>query len=221
MPQRAAWRWIVAYDFLDILSTPTVKAAQAANGAAEFWSDFHGDRAFNRFTEAEAAFVSERDSLYLASVSENGWPYIQHRGGPRGFLRILDEKTFAFADFRGNGQYISVGNVAADDRVALFLMDYPGRRRLKILAHVEAKDLTRQPDLAVKLATPGYKAKAERAMLFHLEAFDWNCGQHITPRFTETELEPALAPVRRHIAALEAENKALRERLERAPSAVA
>jgi predicted pyridoxine 5'-phosphate oxidase superfamily flavin-nucleotide-binding protein len=211
----------VPYDFLDILSTPTVKAAQAANRSAEFWSDFHGKRGFERFTEVEAAFIAERESFYMATVSENGWPYVQHRGGPPGFLRILDEKTLAFADFRGNRQYISIGNLAADDRAALILMDYPARRRLKILAHVEAKDLTGDSDLAAKLATPGYKAKQERAMLFHLEAFDWNCPQHITPRFTEAELAQALAPIRRRMAELEAENKSLRERLEHARSTVA
>ncbi len=211
----------MAYDFLDILSTPAVKAAQATNGSAGYWSDFRGDRAFDRLTGAEAEFIAERDSFYMATISETGWPYVQHRGGPPGFLRVLDEKTLGFADFRGNRQYISLGNLAADDRAALILMDYPGRRRLKILAHLEAKDLAGDPDLAGKLATPAYKGKAERAILLHLEAFDWNCPQHITPRFTEAELAEAMSPIRRRIAQLEAENKALRERLEPAPPIVA
>jgi uncharacterized protein len=212
---------IVSYDFLGVLTTPGVRAAQAANGSADHWSALQGDRASDRLTEAEAAFIAERDSLYMATVSENGWPYVQHRGGPPGFLRVLDDKTLGLADFRGNRQYISVGNLAANDRAALILVDYPRRRRLKILARVEARDLTDDAALAVKLATPGYRAKMERAMLFHLKAFDWNCPQHINPRFTEPELAQALAPIRRRIAELEAENAALREGLGRAPSTVA
>jgi predicted pyridoxine 5'-phosphate oxidase superfamily flavin-nucleotide-binding protein len=203
----------VAYGFLDIASTPGVRAAQEANGSGEFWANFEGNRAFDRFTEAEAAFIVERDSLYMATVSENGWPYVQHRGGPPGFIRILDEKTLAIPDFRGNRQYISTGNLSANDRAALFLMDYPHRRRLKIYAHIEAKDLTADPELAAKLALPDYRAKVERSFIIHLAAFDWNCPQHITPRFSEAELEPALAPFRARLEALEAENQALRAEL--------
>jgi len=199
----------MAYGFLDIAATPSVKAAQAANGSLELWSGFKGDRAFDRFSEAEAAFIAHRDSFYMASVSESGWPYIQHRGGPAGFLKMLDDKTLGFADFKGNRQYISLGNITADDRVALFLMDYAGRSRLKILARVEVKDLATDPDLASRLALPGYKAKVERALIFHLEAFDWNCPQHITPRFTEAEISSAVEPMRARLIALEAENKAL------------
>jgi predicted pyridoxine 5'-phosphate oxidase superfamily flavin-nucleotide-binding protein len=210
----------MTYHFLDTLSTPAVKAAQAANGSGDFWTGSRGDRTFDRFTENEIAYIAQRDSFYMASVSENGWPYVQHRGGAPGFLRVLDDKTLAFPDFRGNRQYISLGNLSAGDRVALILMDYPRRARLKILAHAEIRDLTSDPDLAAKLATPGYKAKTERAIVLHLEAFDWNCPQHITPRFTEAELAPALAPIRDRIAELEAENKVLRERLARAQSTV-
>jgi predicted pyridoxine 5'-phosphate oxidase superfamily flavin-nucleotide-binding protein len=199
--------------FLDIAATPSVKAAQVANGSAELWSDFNSRRTFDRFTQAEAAFIATRDSFYMATVSESGWPYVQHRGGPPGFLHILDDKTLAFADFRGNRQYISVGNLAADDRASLFLMDYPARRRLKIYAHVEAKDLRADPELAERLATPGYRAKPERALLLHLQAFDWNCPQHITPRFSEPELAEALAPMRLRLEQLEIENKALREKV--------
>jgi uncharacterized protein len=191
------------------------KAAQAANGAAEFWSNFHGDRLSDRFNEAETAFIESRDSFYMATVSENGWPYVQHRGGPPGFLHVLDDRTLAFADFRGNRQYISVGNLTADDRVALILMDYPRCRRLKILAHAEMKDLASDDMLATQLAIPGYRAKVERAVVLHLEAFDWNCPQHITPRFSEAELIDVLTPVRTRIEALEAENKALREQVGR------
>jgi uncharacterized protein len=203
----------MAYGFLDIAETPSVKAAQAANGSAALWENFKGDRDFSRFTAAEREFIAARDSFYMASVSETGWPYVQHRGGPTSFLRVIDDRTLAFADFRGNRQYISLGNVAANDRVALFLMDYPNRRRLKIYARIETKDLTADLSLTEKLMTPGYKAKPERAFVLHLEAFDWNCPQHITPRFTEAEIDSALMPVRTRIAQLEAENKMLREKL--------
>lgn len=201
------------YGFLDIAITPSVKAAQEANGAAELWSDFKGHRAFDRFTENEAAFIAERDSFYIATASETGWPYVQHRGGPKGFLRVLDDRTLAFADFRGNRQYISVGNLAADNRASLILMDYAGRRRLKIYARIETKSLSDNPELAEAVATPGYRAKPERAMLLHLEAFDWNCPQFITPRFTEAEIAEALAPVNKRIEQLEAENRMLRDQL--------
>ena len=207
----------MAYDFLDMLATPGVKAAQVANGGAELWSDFSGDRTFKRFTEAEAAFIAARDSFYMATIAENGWPYVQHRGGPSGFLRVLDDKTLGFADFRGNRQYISVGNLSASDRIALILVDYPRRARLKILGRAEVKYVKDDPALAAALTTPGYRAKVERALLIHLEAFDWNCPQHITPRFTEVELAPALAPIRARLAELEAENKVLRDRLAAAP----
>ena len=201
------------YGFLDIALTPGVRAAQEANGSGEFWGGFEGNRAFDQFTPAEAAFIAERDSLYMATISESGWPYVQHRGGPPGFIRVLDEKTLAIPDFRGNRQYISTGNLATNDRAALILMDYPNRRRLKLYAHVEAKDLTADPELAAELALPDYRAKVERALVIHLAAFDWNCPQHITPRFSEAELEPALAPFRARLEALEAENQALRAEL--------
>jgi uncharacterized protein len=203
----------MSYGFLDIANTPSVLAAQAANGADEYWGRFHGDRTFDRFTEAEEQFIAARDSFYMATVSETGWPYVQHRGGRPGFLHMIDDKTLAFADYRGNRQYISLGNLNADDRVALIMVDYPNRRRLKILAHAAVKDLAGDPALAEMLIDPAYKAKPERAYLLHLDAFDWNCPQHITPRFTQAELEPALAPVRLQLEKLQAENTELRAKL--------
>ena len=131
----------MAYRFLDLATTPSVKAAQVANGAGELWANFAGHRDFGRLTDMEGRFIQARDSFYLATVSESGWPYVQHRGGPAGFLRVMDEQTLAFLDFRGNRQYISLGNLASDGRAALILMDYPNRRRLKIYGRVEAKDL--------------------------------------------------------------------------------
>jgi len=200
----------VSYKFLDLVSTPSVRAAQAANGSREMWEKFKGHRTFDRFTEDELVFIAARDSFYMATVSETGWPYVQHRGGPPGFLKVLDDKTLGFADFRGNLQYISVGNVAANDRAALILVDYPNRARLKILAHVEMRSIDADSELAARLSLPSYKAKRERACLLHLETFDWNCPQHITPRFTIDEIQAATAPLQARIAQLEAENQALR-----------
>jgi uncharacterized protein len=191
--------------FLEIAGTPSVRAAQEANGSAAFVNK-PGGRSFDRLTEAEAAFIAVRDSFYLATVSETGWPYVQHRGGPPGFLRVIDDRTLAFADFRGNRQYISVGNATANDRAALFLMDYPHRRRLKIYVHMEIRDLQTDPALAAAVTLPGYRATPERAFVLHLEAFNWNCPQHITPRFSEAELAPLLE----RLHELETENAALR-----------
>ncbi|WP_242185772.1 pyridoxamine 5'-phosphate oxidase family protein [Sphingomonas sp. CARO-RG-8B-R24-01] len=203
----------MAYWFLDIAATPSVKAAQAAMGSDRIWSDFTGHRDFDRFTESEAAFIAARDSFYLASVSETGWPYVQHRGGPTGFLKMLDAETLAFPDYRGNRQYISLGNVTADDRVALILMDYAGRQRLKIYAHIAVIAVDADPALAAQLAIPGYRAVPERLFKLRLETFDWNCPQHITPRFTEAEIALAVTPLRDRIATLEAENATLRAKL--------
>lgn len=199
------------YGFLDIAITPSVKASQAENGSAHLWEDFKGHRAFDRLTENEAAFIGERDSFYMATISETGWPYVQHRGGPRGFLRVIDDTTLAFADFAGNRQYISLGNLAADSRVSLILMDYANRRRLKIFAHVEVRNLADNPEPAAQIATPGYRGKAERAFVLHLDAFDWNCPQHITQRFDAPDVAQAVTALERRIETLEAENKALRE----------
>jgi predicted pyridoxine 5'-phosphate oxidase superfamily flavin-nucleotide-binding protein len=206
-------RIAMPYKFLDIVATASVQAAQAANGSRQMWERFKGHRTFDRFTENEVAFIEERDSFYMASVSESGWPYVQHRGGPPGFLKVLDDKTLAFPDFRGNLQYISVGNVAADDRVALIMVDYPNRARLKILAHMEVRDLAADPELAALLALPGSKAKIERAFALYLETFDWNCPQHITPRYTESDIAVAVASLTTRIAELEAENQALRAQI--------
>lgn len=203
----------MSHGFLDIAVTPSVRAAQAAMGSEDLWNGLKGRRAFDRFTESEAAFIAERDSFYLATVSETGWPYVQHRGGPRGFLKVVDERTLAFADYRGNRQYVSVGNVSADDRVCLFLMDYARRARLKIYAHAEAVALDADPELAARVVIPGYRAKPERIIRLRLEAFDWNCPQHITPRFTEQEINEALRPLRERLTRLEAENTELRARL--------
>ena len=203
----------MSYGFMNIASTPSVRAAQASMGAASLWEDFKGHREFDRFTENEAAFIAERDSFYMATVSETGWPYVQHRGGPRGFLKLVDERTLAFADYRGNRQYISTGNLAADGRACLFLMDYARRARLKIYARVEQVALDADPALTELVTVPDYKAKLERIFRVRLEAFDWNCPQHITPRFTEEEVTEAVRPLRDRVVSLEAEVAGLRARL--------
>jgi hypothetical protein len=146
---------------------------------------------------------------------------VQHRGGPPGFLKVLDETTLAFADFRGNRQYISLGNVAGDDRVALILVDYPSRTRLKILAHLQVRDLKADPELAGTLALPGYRALPERAFVLKLTAFDWNCSQHITPRYTAPDIQAAMGQMSVRVATLEAENNALREQLAARPASPA
>ncbi|GAA0325274.1 pyridoxamine 5'-phosphate oxidase family protein [Sphingomonas oligophenolica] len=203
----------MAYGFLDIATTPSVHAAQVANGSAGLYDKAGAHRRFDRFGPDEQAFIAARDSFYMASVSETGWPYVQHRGGPAGFVKLIDDRTLAFPDFRGNRQYISLGNTNANDRVALIMMDYPRRARMKLYAHVEVRELADDPALAERLMLPGYRAIPERAFLLHLEAFDWNCPQHITPRFTESEIAAAVAPLQTRLAELEAENRALREQL--------
>lgn len=203
------------YDFLDIAITPAVRAAQAKMGADRLW--LSGDRPSDRFTEDETAFIAERDSFYMATVSETGWPYLQHRGGPKGFLRPIDAHTLAFADYRGNRQYISTGNLAANDRTCLFLIDYPRRARLKIYAHVEILDPDTDAGLTAAVTMPDYRARIERIYRLRLAAFDWNCPQHITPRFTEGEVAAAVRPLYERIARLEAENQALHARLMASP----
>ncbi|MBV8467871.1 MAG: pyridoxamine 5'-phosphate oxidase family protein [Burkholderiales bacterium] len=203
----------MSYGFLDIAVTPSVRAVQAEMGVDHVWQDFKGHREFDRFTDNEAAFIADRDSFYMATVSETGWPYVQHRGGPRGFLKVVDDRTLAFADYRGNRQYISTGNLVADDRVCLFLMDYARRARLKMYVHVEALALEAAPELAELVSVPGYRAKLERIFRLRLASFDWNCPQHITPRFTEQEVGEAVRPLRDRLTWLETENAELRARL--------
>ncbi|HQT66198.1 MAG: pyridoxamine 5-phosphate oxidase [Rhodospirillales bacterium 20-60-12] len=203
------------YGFLDIAITPSVKAVQKRMGSDHVWQDFKGHRTFERFTADEEAFICARNSFYIASVSETGWPYIQHRGGPSGFLKMIDAQTLAFADFRGNRQFITTGNLTANSRVCLFLMDYQRRSRLKIYARVEALGLNDDPALTALVTAPEYKAKLERIFRLRLEAFDWNCPQHITPRFTEAEISQAVAPIQARMAELEAENAALRTKLDK------
>jgi uncharacterized protein len=195
-----------------IAFTDAVKAAQERMGSRRTYARGEGDAgdSFDALGEQEKRFLAERDSFYMASVGQSGWPYIQHRGGPRGFVRVLDERTIAFADLRGNKQYVSVGNVSIDDRVALFFMDYPNRVRLKVLAHAT---LVTRADDPPTFATVADGVTAERVFLLRVAGLDWNCPQHITPRFTEEELADVLRPLLERIELLE------RERAERGPGA--
>ena len=199
--------------FPELAFTPLVKQQQELHNSRRQYARMEQALATssNALGPNEQAFISLRDSFYMASVSETGWPYVQHRGGPAGFVHVIDPTLIGFADLRGNKQYISLGNLQHDSRVALFFMDYPNQTRLKILGRVEVheNDAT-APALFESLRTAEPHAVIERAMLIHVEAFDWNCPQHITPRYTLEELEPALAPLRERLAALEAENASLR-----------
>jgi len=199
--------------FAEIAFTPLVKQQQKQRGSRHLYERVEKSNDFgDRLGPSEQEFIQQRDGFYMASVSETGWPYIQFRGGPKGFLHVLDPQTIAFADLRGNTQYISVGNLHHDDRVALFLMDYANQSRLKILGRVKIHEGDAEAlKLIESLRMPGVKSPVERALLIHVEAFDWNCPQHITPRFTEKELATMLEPMRRRLQELEAENKRLRE----------
>ena len=201
------------YSFLDLASSASVRAAQAEMGVDRLWTSGKIDRQTERFTPDEVAFIAARDSFYMASVSQSGWPYVQHRGGRPGFLKVIDEVTLAFADYRGNRQYISVGNLDADDRVALILVDYPRRARLKILAHAERLALDADTALSARVMEGEDRAKPERIFRLRLAAFDWNCPQHITPRYTVEELRPVVEPLRRRVDVLERENEDLRRRI--------
>lgn len=193
----------MARKFLETLTTPAVLRAQEQYYGRSRPIAASADH--DPLGPAEAAFIAARDSFYVASVSESGWPYLQHRGGPPGFLRLLGPTTLAFADYEGNHQMVSTGNIAADDRVALFLMDYPHRRRLKLLGHARAIDARERPDLMAQLGAANADARVERVMVIEVVSFDWNCPQHITPRFSEDEVAAMIEPLRRQIAALQAQ----------------
>jgi predicted pyridoxine 5'-phosphate oxidase superfamily flavin-nucleotide-binding protein len=198
----------MTHKYAQIAFTEQVRQVQREHNSRSAFTRMDQGEDYNfLLSDNEAIFIQERDSFYMASVGETGWPYVQHRGGPKGFLRVIDASTLGFADFKGNRQYVSMGNFRSNDRVALFLMDYPHRRRLKIMGRIKlvAND---DRELLASLAVEGYRAMIERGFVIHIEAFDWNCPQHITPRFTEQEVEQAIAP-------LIEENKRLKEQLQR------
>lgn len=192
--------------YAEIAFTPTVKKAQEQLGSRNAYARMEAapEVRNHRLSEAEAQFIAARNSFYMATVSETGWPYIQHRGGPTGFMRVLDDATIGFADFRGNRQYISLGNLANDDRVSLFFMDYPNKTRLKLFGRAKIVSLDDEATLS-RLETSDYRARVERGILIKVEGFDWNCPQHIVERYTLDEMRTTMAPLTARIAELEAE----------------
>jgi predicted pyridoxine 5'-phosphate oxidase superfamily flavin-nucleotide-binding protein len=188
----------------DVAFSPAVKAAQERLGSRAGYARMERKGGWrDTVTEDLAAFLAQRESAYLATASAAGQPYIQHRGGPKGFLKVLDEKRLAFADFKGNRQYITLGNLSENPRAHLFLMDYANQQRIKIWGWAEAVE--DDPDLLARLADPAYGGVPERAIVFHVEAWDVNCPQHITRRYTEEQIAPAIAKLQARIAELEAE----------------
>jgi predicted pyridoxine 5'-phosphate oxidase superfamily flavin-nucleotide-binding protein len=192
----------------DVVFTPAARRAQAARGSARVYEKRVAAGFPDRITGELAAFIAELDTAFLATVSAAGAPYIQHRGGPKGFIKVLDDKTLGFADYAGNRQYITISNLAENDRAYLFLLDFARQRRIKVWGR--ARVIEDDPALLARLTDPGYRARPERAILFTIEAWDVNCSQHITARFTASEVTEATAPLLERIAALEAENARLR-----------
>jgi predicted pyridoxine 5'-phosphate oxidase superfamily flavin-nucleotide-binding protein len=175
-------------NFTKFAFTDSVKDAQEHYGSRANYERMESDPDRFLLTDQEKAYIPSLDFFFLSTVGENGWPYVQYRGGPKGFLKILDERTLAFADFRGNRQFISVGNINSGGKVALILLDFTRRVRLKIWATATVQDAEENPELAASLSDPSYKAKVERLITLTIEAYDWNCPQHITPRVTEEEI---------------------------------
>jgi hypothetical protein len=210
---------MMSRSFAELAFTPLVKKQQEQHGSRRQYARMEEiGEAGDRLTDFEREFIAGRDGFYMASTGETGWPYIQYRGGEKGFLHVLDDQTLGFADLRGNKQYITMGNLEHDDRVALFLMDYAHQLRLKILgrAVIHESDAA-AAELIAKLRVPGEKTPTEHAVIVRVEGFDWNCPQHITPRYTQEELTGTLEPIRKRMEALEAENARLRGLVPGAP----
>jgi predicted pyridoxine 5'-phosphate oxidase superfamily flavin-nucleotide-binding protein len=198
----------MAMKYLETMMTESVRRAQQQyyGHAAKITDTPRRDP----LGDSEAEFIAARESFYLGTVSQTGWPYIQHRGGPRGFLQLINPTTLLFADYQGNRQLLSTGNLAVNDRVSLFLMDYPNRTRLKILGHARVEDAKLHPNLAAQLTSASMRTRVERIVFIEVVSFDWNCPQYITPRFSLEEVEELAGPLKARIAMLEAELKAAR-----------
>jgi len=205
----------MARNFGALTFTPLVQSLQEKHGSrrqyARMTQGSSSTASPDRLGPNESAFIAERDSFYMATVGETGWPYVQHRGGPKGFVKVVDDHTIAFADFRGNRQYISTGNLSADARVGLIMVDYPAQARLKILGTARIFEAGKGDEGWIeRLRVPGSKEVIERVFVIEVEAFDWNCPQYITPRFTEEQIRQAVEPLERRLEALEQENQRLR-----------
>ena len=202
------------HNFGSFVFTPVVKALQERYGSRRQYAKLEKAAGTpDSLGEDERLFIAERDSFYMASVGATGWPYIQHRGGPKGFLKVIDDRTIAFADFSGNKQFISTGNLMTDARVALILVDYPQQARLKILGRAEILEGDDATAWLERVRDPRYKAAVERVFVIHLDAIDWNCPQHITPRYTAEDIQQAIAPVEQELQRLQQENERLRKQL--------
>jgi len=195
-------------DNSQIVFPPSALRAQAERGSAHNYARKVASGFPDTVTPDLAGFIAELDTAFLATVSESGAPYIQHRGGPKGFIKVIDERTLGFADYAGNRQYITLGNLAGNDRAFLFLLDFTNRQRIKVWGR--ARVVEGDAALLERLIDPGYRARPERAILFTIEAWDSNCSQHITERFTQAEVAIAVTGLRERIVALEAENARLR-----------
>lgn len=203
----------MAKNYPALAFTDAVKKMQDKLGSRASYARLEKNTFVDGLTESEINFISDRDSFYMATISENGFPYIQHRGGPKGFLKVLDPKRLGVIDFKGNAQYISVGNIATHNNVSLIMVDYPARARLKIFAKAEVIELKDDPTLFSLLDLDGYKFRPERMMIFHIEAYDWNCPQHITPRYTVEDIEEIFASQQEYVNNLEEEVKLLRAKI--------
>jgi len=195
----------MAFKFHELAFTDSVRHAQE-----EYYGQSRPVRHVpgpDALTHEEISFIQARDSFYMATVSETGWPYLQHRGGEVGFLRVLSPTQLAFADYKGNRQLVSVGNLAVTDRVMLFLMDYPQRTRLKIMGHARLEDARKHPELVAELAEPEVRDQVERLFFIDVVSFDWNCNQHINPRYTVEDIKGIVSPLQQRIAELEAQLK--------------
>jgi predicted pyridoxine 5'-phosphate oxidase superfamily flavin-nucleotide-binding protein len=203
----------MAKNFAEIAFTDSVKKLQEKYGSRASYERMEKFSIVDGLTENEISFVQNRDSFYLASIGVKEFPYIQHRGGPKGFLKVLDTKRLGFIDFTGNKQYVSVGNMATNNNISLIMIDYPSRSRLKIFAKSEIIELKDNPELYELLDLKDYKFRPERMMVFHIEAYDWNCPQHITPRYTVDEINEAFLPQQEYVAKLKEEIKVLKEKI--------
>ena len=200
--------------FGSLVFTPVVKKLQERYGSRQQYERMQkAGASHDHFTAFEIDFLAERDSFYWATVGTTGWPYVQHRGGPKGFLKVIDDHTLALPDFRGNKQFISTGNLLTDNRIAMILVDDPHQARLKILGRVDVLEGEKADAWMDRVRIPGYKAVIERVFVIHVEAYDWNCPQHITPRYTAEEIHDAVHAIEERLHTLETENKRLSNEL--------
>jgi predicted pyridoxine 5'-phosphate oxidase superfamily flavin-nucleotide-binding protein len=197
-------------NYAKLAFTDAVKALQENSGSRSSYARLEKNSYTDGFSDAEEEFINDRDSFYMASIGANGFPYMQHRGGPKGFIKVLDSHTLGVVDFSGNKQYITVGNAVTNQKISLFLMDYPSKARLKLYAEIRIVEITDDPQLFKLLDPDMYKHKAERMMIFDVKAYDWNCPQHITPRYTMQDIEFAFSDRNAYVRKLEMEVELLR-----------